>query len=181
MQNKWLIFCLLLFSSAFVHAAEGPKFYWGVMAGVSELSFDRYSDEELSLTSLTGRVGYDFGKFLSLEGRLMASDSDTFSDGLSLEVTYLGNISAKLNFAFGEEKRINLYGLVGYTTWKWTASLGNTTADDTDDGVSYGLGVELFADRMNGLNFEVIRYLDSSIDGEDYTLDTASIGYVRRF
>lgn len=181
MQIKWLMFWLLLLSSTFAHAAEAPKFYWGVMVGVSEFSFARYSDEELNPTSLSGRVGYDFGKFLSLEGRLMASDSDTFSDGLSLEVTYLGNISAKLNFPFGEEKRINLYGLLGYTTWKWTASLGGNTVDDTDNGVSYGLGVELFADRMNGLNFEVIRYLDSSIEGEDYTLDTASIGYVRRF
>lgn len=181
MLKKWSIVLLLLLNSVAANASEGPKFYWGVMIGMSEFSFDRYPNEELNPTNITGRVGYDFGKFLSLEGRLMASESDTFSDGLSVEVTYLGNVSAKLNFPFGEEKRINLYGLLGYTTWKWTATLGNTTADDTDNGVSYGLGVELFADRLNGLNFEVIRYIDSSIGGEDYTLDSASIGYVRRF
>lgn len=178
MQNKWLIYWLLLFSSTFAHAADVPKFYWGVMAGVSEFTI---ADEDINLTSFSGRVGYDIGKYLSVEGRLMASGSDTFADGTSLEVTYLGNINAKLNFPFGQEKRMNLYGLVGYTTWKWTASLGDMIAHDTDNGVSYGLGVELFADRLNGLNFEVIRYLDSSIGGEDYTLDAANIGYVRRF
>lgn len=178
MNIKWPIFLLLLCSSTLAHAAGGPKFYWGVMAGVSEFSI---ADEDINPTSVTGRIGYDFGKYLSVEGRLMASGSDTFTDGTSLEVTYLGNISAKLNFPFGEEKRVNVYGLLGYTTWKWTAYLGDLTAHDTDDGASYGLGIDLFADQLNGINFEVIRYLDSSIGGEKYTLDTASIGYVRRF
>lgn len=177
-MQKLPIFFLLLLSSPFAVAADDPKLYWGVMAGVSEFSF---AGEDLRPTSLTGRLGVEFNKFLSVEGRLMASGSDTFSDGTSLEVTYLGNICAKLSIPFGDVKRINLYGLAGYSTWKWTATQGNLTVHDTDDGASYGFGVDLFADGINGVNFEVIRYLDSSIGGEKYTLDTASIGYVRRF
>lgn len=172
------LFFLLLSTSPFAVAVDEPTFYWGAMVGVSEFSI---SGEDINPTSFTGRVGYEFGKYLSVEGRLMASGSDNFSDGTSLEVTYLGNVSAKLNLPFGDEKRVNVYGLVGYSTWKWTASLANMTAHDTDNGVSYGVGVDLFADGVNGVNFEIIRYLDSSISGEDYTLDTASIGYVRRF
>lgn len=177
-MHKWPIFFLLLFILPFNVTADEPNIYWGVMASVSEFSI---AGEDINPTGFTGRLGFDVGKYLSVEGRLMASGSDTFSDGTSLEVTYLGNLSAKLNLPFGDEKRVNVYGLVGYTTWKWSAFLGNLTAHDTDDGVSYGIGVDLFADRVNGVNFEVIRYLDSSIGGEDYTLDTASIGYVRRF
>lgn len=94
---------------------------------------------------------------------------------------YLRNLSAKLNLPFGDVKRVNVYGLLGYSSWKWTAYLGNLTAHDTDNGVSYGVGADLFSDRVNGVNIEVVRYLDSSIGGESYTLDTASIGYFRRF
>jgi hypothetical protein len=171
-------FALLLFSLPLVTTAAEPKFYWGVMASLSQFSI---ADEDIKPKGFTGRLGLDFSKYLSVEGRLMATGSDTFSDGTSLEVTYLGNISAKLNLPFGDVKRVNVYGLVGYTTWKWTAYLGNQTADDTDNGVSYGIGIDLFSDRVNGLNFEVVRYVDSTIGGEDYTLDTASLGYIRRF
>jgi hypothetical protein len=175
---KWLAFTLLLFSLPLGTTAAEPKFYWGVMASVSQFSI---ADEDINPTGFTGRAGIDFSKYLSVEGRLMATGSDTFPDGTSLEVTYLGNISAKLNLPFGDVKRVNVYGLVGYTTWKWTAYLGNQTAHDTDSGVSYGIGVDLFSDRVNGLNFEVVRYVDSTIGGENYTLDTASLGYIRRF
>jgi len=181
-MRKLPIFFLLLFTSSLVVAADEPKAYWGLMVGVSEFSV---LGEDIKPTSLTGRLGYEFGKYLSVEGRLMASDSDYFSGGFpgyrTWEVTYLGNVSAKLNIPFGDEKRVNVYGLVGYSSWKWTATQGDLTAHDTDEGVSYGVGIDLFADGINGLNFEVIRYLDSSIASEDYTLDTASIGYVRRF
>lgn len=181
-MQKWLIFFLLLYGSTFVVVADEPKFYWGVMAGVTEFSV---AGEDINPMSLTGRFGYDFGRFLSIEARLMASDTDSFSANFpgytTWEINYLGNVSAKLNIPFGVEKRVNLYGLVGYSTWKWTATEGNLTEHDTDNGASYGIGFDLFADRVNGINIEVIRYLDSSIGSEDYTLDAASIGYIRRF
>jgi hypothetical protein len=177
-MRKLPILFLLLLSSPFAVAADEPNAYWGVMVGMSEFSI---SGEELNPTNLTGRLGYEFGRYLSVEGRLMASESDAFMDGTSLEVEYLWNVSAKLNIPFGDEKHVNVYALAGYSTWKWSASQGNVTAHDTDDGVSYGVGVDLFADGINGVNLEVVRYLDSTIGGVDYTLDSASIGYVRRF
>jgi len=184
-MRKLPVLFILLLTSPFVAAVDEPKFYWGAMAGVSEFSFsDNTSNplgEDLNPTSITARLGYEFGKFLSVEGRLMTSGSDSYTNGLSLEVSYLGNVSAKLNIPFGDVKRVNVYALAGYSSWKWTATQGNSTWHDTDSGSSYGIGVDLFADGINGINFEVMRYLDSSISGFDYTLDTASIGYVRRF
>ncbi len=184
-MRKLSLFCLLLLISPYATAADDPKFYWGAMVGVTEFSFAHNVinplNEDLNPTSVTGRLGYEFGKYLSVEARLMASGSDSYTNGYSFEVTYLGNLSAKLNIPFGDEKRVNVYGLVGYTTWKWTATQGNSTWHDTDNGVSYGVGVDLFADGVNALNFEVIRYLDSTISGADYTLDSANVGYVRRF
>jgi hypothetical protein len=177
-MRKLPIFFLVLLTSPLAVAADGPNAYWGVMAGVSEFSI---TGEDLRPTSYTGRLGFEFNKFLSVEGRLMASESDTFADGTSFEVTYLGNASAKLNIPFGDEKRVNFYGLVGYSSWKWTINQSGSIFHDTDDGVSYGVGFDLFADGINGVNIEAVRYLDSKIGGTDYTLDTASIGYVRRF
>lgn len=181
-MHKLPTISLLMLISPFALAADEPKAYWGVMAGTSEFSI---LGEDISPMSLTGRLGYEFGKYLSVEGRLMASGTDSFSASFpsysTWEITYLGNVSAKLNISFGDEKRVNVYGLVGYSTWKYTATEGVLTEHDTDDGVSYGVGVDLFADRINGINFEIIRYVDSTIGGNDYTLDTASIGYVRRF
>jgi hypothetical protein len=184
-MHRLPIIFLLLFTSPFAAAVEEPNFYWGAMVGVSEFSYENNVinplNEDINPTSITGRLGFEFGKFLSVEGRLMASGSDSFTNGYSFEVSYLGNLSAKLNIPFGDVRRVNVYALAGYSSWKWTATQGNSTWHDTDSGASYGIGVDLFADGINGINFEVIRYLDSSISGSDYTLDTASIGYVRRF
>ena len=45
----------------------------------------------------------------------------------------------------------------------------------------YGVGIDLIADGVNGLNIEYVRYGDNNDNWGEYTLDTASIGYFRRF
>jgi len=111
----------------------------------------------------------------------MTSGTDENAPGDKLEINYLGNAMVKLNIPFGDVKRVNVYGLGGYSAWKLTADQGGALAHDTYDGASYGVGIDLIADGINGLNIEYVRYGDINENGIEYTLDTASIGYFRRF
>jgi len=173
------VFVFLLITAPLTAAAADANLYWGLMAGESKI---KIVGEEFNPTSLTGRLGFELNKFLSVEARGMFGqyDGSSLSDTL-LEITYLGNASVKLNIPFGDVRRINVYGLAGYSTWKLTAKQGTLKAHDTYDGASYGVGIDLIADGINGLNIEYIRYGDINENGLEYTLDTASIGYFRRF
>jgi hypothetical protein len=178
-MRKLSIFFLLLLITPLSAVANDASAYWGLMVGQTEL---KAVGEKVTPTSFTGRLGVEFNKFLSVEGRLMASGDDTWPGDISTEVTYLGNASVKVNIPFGGVRRVNVYGLVGYSTWKFTSDDSGQTSTFTDNGPSYGGGIDLFADGINGLNFEWIRFGDEKDDaGVEYTLDTVSIGYVRRF
>ncbi len=177
-MRKLAVFSFLLLFAPLTAVAENPNFYWGVMIGQSQV---KDAVEEFNPTSVTGRLGFDLSRFLSVEARAMASGSDESALGTKLEINYLGNASVKLNLPFGDVKRVNLYGLAGYSAWKLTAEVGNLTGHDTYDGASYGVGIDLIADGVNGLNFEYVRYGDIDENGVEYTLDTASVGYFRKF
>ena len=178
-MRKLGIALLLLLTMPLTAVADDADAYWGVMLGKTD-----YEDPtvDLSLLSFTGRFGYEFGKFLSLEGRLLFSGGESKAGVVDdLKIEYLGNVSAKVNLPLGDAKRVNLYGVVGYSTWKISYNSAGTDTYFTDDGVSYGVGIDLFADSINGINLEWVRYADNTKDGVDYTLDSFALGYVRRF
>jgi len=178
-MRKLGIALLLLLTMPLTAVADDADAYWGVMLGKTE-----YEDPsaDLSLLSLTGRLGYEFGSYLSVEGRLLFSGAESKTGVVDdLRVEYLGNVSAKVNIPFGDAKKVNLYGVVGYSGWKITYDLAGTDTYFTDNGASYGVGIDLFADGINGLNLEWLRYADSKVNGVEYTLDSFAIGYVRRF
>lgn len=177
-MRKLAVFSFLLLFAPLTAVAENPNLYWGVMIGQSQV---KGATVEYNPTSVTGRLGFDLSRFLSVEARAMASGSDESAVATKLEINYLGNASVKLNLPFGDVKRVNVYGLAGYSAWKLTEEVGNLTAHDTYDGASYGVGIDLIADGVNGLNFEYVRYGDIDENGVEYTLDTASIGYFRKF
>jgi hypothetical protein len=178
-MRKLGIALLLLLTMPLTVVADDADAYWGAMLGKTD-----YDDPsvELSLLSFTGRLGYEFGKFLSVEGRVMFSGAESKAGVVDdLKIDYLGNVSAKLNIPFGEAKRVNLYGVVGYSSYKISYNSFGTDTYFTDDGASYGVGIDFFADNLNGINIEWLRYADSTVNGVDYTLDSFAIGYVRRF
>ncbi len=182
MRKLGLIIFLLLTAPMAAFAAD-EFLYWGVMFGQAQVKGQTPLGTNFNYdpTNFTGRLGMEFGRFVSLEVRAMRSNKDEDAPGEKLEINYLGNAMVKLNIPFGDIKRVNVYGLAGYSAWKLTSDSNGDISHDTFDGASYGVGIDLIADGVNGLNFEYVRYGDHNENGLDYNLDAASIGYFRRF
>ena len=182
MRKLGIIFVLLLAAPLTV-VADDAFLYWGVMVGQAQVKGEIPTGESFNYdpTNFTGRLGVELGRILSVEVRAMRSNKDEDALGEKLEINYLGNAMVKLNIPFGDIKRVNVYGLAGYSAWKLTADSSGDIAHDTYDGASYGVGIDLIGDGVNGLNFEYVRYGDYDENGLSYNLDSASIGYFRRF
>ena len=176
-----IIFFMLTAPMATVAADE--FLYWGVMFGQAQVKGQDPLGANFNYdpTNFTGRLGLELGRILSVEVRAMRSNKDEDAPGEKLEINYLGNAMVKLNIPFGDVKRVNVYGLAGYSGWKLTRDSGGDISHDTFDGPSFGVGIDLIGDGVNGLNFEYVRYGDYDENGLSYNLDSASIGYFRRF
>ena len=182
MRKLGIIFVLLLAAPLTV-VADDAFLYWGIMFGQAQVKGEIPTGESFKYdpTNFTGRLGLELGRILSVEVRAMRSNNDEDAPGEKLEINYLGNAMVKLNIPFGDIKRVNVYGLAGYSAWKLTDDSNGDIAHDTYDGASYGVGIDLIGDGVNGLNFEYVRYGDYDENGLSYNLDSASIGYFRRF
>ena len=182
MRKLGMIIFFLLTAPMAAFAAD-EFLYWGVMFGQAQVKGQDPLGANFNYdpTNLTGRLGIELGRFLSVEVRAMRSNKDEDTPGNKLEISYLGNAMVKLKIPFGNVKRVNVYGLAGYSSWKLTADLAGAVQHDTYDGASYGVGIDLIGDGVNGLNIEYVRYGDYDENGLTYQLDAASIGYFRRF
>ena len=182
MRKLGMIIFFLLTAPMAAFAAD-EFLYWGVMFGQAQVKGQDPTGANFNYdpTNFTGRLGLELGRFLSVEVRAMRSNKDEDAPGSKLEINYLGNAMVKLNIPFGDVKRVNVYGLAGYSSWKLTADLAGALQHDTYDGASYGVGIDLIGDGVNGLNIEYVRYGDYDENGLTYHLDAASIGYFRRF
>ena len=176
MRKLGLLFLFL--AMPVLASAENENFYWGVMLGKTE-----YQDPALdaSLLTGTGRFGWELFRYLAVEGRVAATTGEDVGSLTDLRLDYLGSALAKVMLPLGKEKKVNLYAIAGISAYKISYDNLGTTTYFTDEAVSYGVGIEMFADGVNGLNFEWVRYADEDNSGSAYTLDNYSIGYIRRF
>jgi len=174
-MRKLGVFLLFMALPIMAHAEH---FYWGLMVGKTE-----YEDPALkaSLFTGTGRFGWQSIPFFALEGRIAATTGEDIGNLEDLRLDYLGSALAKLMIPFGDRKKVNLYAVGGISTYRISyLNLGQTTYF-TDEGISYGVGIDLFSDGVNGINFEWMQYADEESNGVSYTLNSYSIGYIRRF
>lgn len=162
-------------------AAEGTG-YAGGMFTMLTYDEDGVSDDA-EPTALIGRLGYHANEYFAVEGRLGIGLSDdsvtvTIPDGFGGTVT--GDVDVELDRLFGAYAVGYLplgdaaaaYGLVGFTNAKATFSANGFSDSDTDSGLSYGIGFDLYPTSAFAVNAEYVQYLDET----DYDLSALSIG-----
>jgi len=156
--------------------------FFGIMVGKMDFSRDAVAESAEPLV-VTGRVGRDFNQFLGVELRGGTTlDEDELSDGTKIDVNYFGAGLARFGLLPTRERRYGIYGIAGYSYADIETKLTNGVSPDaSDSGLSWGVGVDLFANERSGLNFEYMRYLDTEKDDVSYKLEHIGIGYVRRF
>jgi opacity protein-like surface antigen len=161
---------------------ETKQFYAGL--GVSVERVNSYIFPKETVTGVTGRVGYDFSKYLGVEfrGTIGVSDGDKlghdYSYGLYLKPQY------------PVSKEVSIYALAGYAQSK--ISFDNEVAFNgirnnytTQNGFSFGAGLEYRLNESWSLFVDATRLIDKSttqVEGKyAIKVDGLTFGFVYRF
>lgn len=158
-------------------SAQAEQYYFGIMAGSTTYEEPGF---EFKVPILTGKLGYRINDMLSAEVHAGVAGSDDVG-GVSMDLTYLASGFVRGDWSPVDDGRISLYGLIGFSAADMEFKTATTTASSTESGVSYAVGVDLYADRNHGVFIQWGRYLDDTLRGADYTLDNLSAGYIRNF
>lgn len=177
MKSSMLL--VILVFVAFPTASDSAEsgFYLGPDLVIA--SYDEAGFPTLNPTAVGIRGGYGFNEHFALElraGTGVADDSVTvLGVPVSFEIDrYVGLYGRGL---LPLSDRFSLYGLLGYSDGKATASGGGLTLSASDSDISFGLGADFKMTSTATLSAEWTRFLDET----DYTLDGFVIGIRWRF
>ena len=156
-------------------------FYAGVSASQLTVNVDGVRGDFKPAAAI-GRFGYFPARSLAIEARLGVGVGDDSVTGLDFgvpvritgELDDLYGIYAVGHLRSGASDQVSLYGLAGFTHAEFTARAAafGESASDSDEGFSFGVGLEVKASPRFSINGEWVRYLDKS----DYTVDGLSFG-----
>jgi len=144
-------------------SAEPRDSYIGVQLGTAEAE-----DEELGYGLL--RLGVKASDRSFIEFRTGIGLDDTDVDGITVEIERITGIYGTYRFA--QSNNYSLYGIGGWSEVTLKGSLGGLSAQQDENGFSYGFGLEIF-----GLNVEWMQYLDT----KELEASAVAIGYNYRF
>lgn len=145
---------------------EPARQYFGVFASDAQFTPELGSKEDAG--NLNFKLGYDFNKFIAVEGHAGMNINDTGKDIGSPEVVYLaGFLRANIPLP-----QINIYGLLGIATVDVDFA-GSAKGDYT--GLAYGAGIELYGTERTALAAEYVQY------GTDDKYQTIGLGLVHHF
>ncbi|MDH3714272.1 MAG: porin family protein [Gammaproteobacteria bacterium] len=154
---------------------------WG--AGLWSVSYTPDQGNSFTMQGLMLRAAYEFSPAFSVEGHLGTTEEDTSTTfggtvPVSLRINVLGGVFAKYSWIYSQKQGwARFYGLLGMSFVDVQAEGQGITANDSDSGVSYGVGLDLFGSDRTAIVLEWVRYLEKS----NYTIDTPMVGVVRRF
>lgn len=155
-------------------AAPEQGFYVGGLYSFVNLDFDEI-DETIEPKALALQAGWNFSKFLAVEGRL---GFDAGSDEIAgIDVKVENYFSGLLRGTVPFNDTFSVYGLIGFTSGKLEVSDADESVSDTDSGFSYGVGAEMTFAGRHGISLEWARL----IPGDGYDADAVSVGYRYRF
>lgn len=153
----------------------------GLYAGVA-LTQVSYKEEGFATAkpiSMSGRFGNQFSPNVALEGRLGIGVSDDEVDAagipVAVEVDYYFSILGKGILPLSSVA--SLYGLLGFTSGKVTASAFGNSFSASDSDISYGIGGEFNVSRTAAVNLEWARLWS----GDGYKVEGLSLGVNFRF
>ncbi len=166
MKKLTLVLLLLLTSNAYAY--ETGDTYLGVQFGQADVEVDELDDIDNTYGLL--RLGIYVTPALAIDLRIGDGIDDDRVMGVKYSIDRIAGLFALYHFELSST--MSIYGLLGYSEADLKARFnGDSIIDDKDD-VAYGIGLDL-----GSFNIEYTQYLD----GSDYELNAASIGYTYHF
>ena len=162
-------------------SAQADQYYFGVMAGSTKYEEPGF---DFKVDAFGGKLGYRLNDLLAAEVHALIGGSDEVQSGLndvSFNLGYVTSAFVRADWVPVSDGRVRVYGLLGFSSADLEFASSSTTVSATETGVSFGAGMELYANREHGIYFHWNRYLDDTLNGADYTLDGLGVGYMRNF
>ncbi len=156
-----------LSTHADLQASNDDGRYWGL--GLSQISIDAFD-----INAVTGKLGYAFADYLSLESRLSFGLDDRTVNDVSMEVEY--NFAAYLRIGLPIAKYVYPYAILGYSRTSLSAS-NQTQSEDIRHGFSYGGGFNYYLHETTTIDVELVRYYKES----DTNINAIFIGVTGNF
>ena len=178
---KCAALALGLTAAAVAHAQATEAWRSGMYAGVT-LTRAEYKEEGFSAVNPTifgGKIGKQLNPNFAIEGRVGIGIADDTVDAGGLPVT------VEIDYYFGVygkgilplSSTASVYGLLGFTHAKLTASAAGFSFSDSDGDISYGIGGELGVSPTTSVSLEFARLLK----GDGYRIDGLSLGVSFKF
>lgn len=164
--------------STFTTAAQAQDSNVYVNVGVDAVELDAFA--------ITGRVGYQFNQYFSVEGQGSFGIIDDSDDDLGLDINADYLIGGFVRGAYPITDQFSVFARGGYhfSQLGVDADGFNDSFDFDFDGFAFGGGIEYIFDGKNGVRLDAT-FLDADIDEDGFeasgTLETYSIAYVRKF
>lgn len=145
------------------------------------VGYTQLDGDDGDLGAITGRMGYNFTRYLGVEGEASfgVKDEDITIGAVdgSLEHEYDAAVYGVATLPVSEN--FEVFGRVGYGTTSIKADVAGFTASEDGESVNYGVGANYFFDGRNGVRADITRR--DFTDDAGGEVDTYSLGYVRRF
>ena len=145
------------------------------------VGYTQLDGDDGDLGAITGRVGYNFTRYLGVEGEASfgVKDEDIVVGGLNGSLEHEYDAAAYGVATLPISENFELFGRLGYGTTSVKADVAGFTANDDGESVNYGIGANYFFDGRNGIRADITRRDFTGSNGGE--VDTYGLGYVRRF
>jgi opacity protein-like surface antigen len=162
---------LLAFTGA--HAQDG--LYAGAL--ISRLTYSEDGLSDLNPTAIGFKLGTQINPNFAVEARLGTGLSEDTIDGTDIDLELDNFIGVYGKGIFPLSESVSLYGLVGYTHGKLTASNSIGSVSDSDSDFSFGFGADFALSKSASIGVEWARLFE----GDGYEVDGLSVGVSFKF
>jgi len=161
---------------------KDSKVYLGI--GFGAASVNSYIYDKETVADMVFKVGYDVSNYLGIEFRASAG----VNEGDFLGHGYSYGIYLKPQYPIGE--KINIFALIGYAKTEITldekvAIERGVSSHTTQDGFSYGAGIDYRINKKWSVSVDATRLIDEStvLFGNKYAtkVDTVTFGATYHF
>jgi len=133
----------------------------------------RVEDENFGVLNAT--AGYNFNRYVAVEGEAAFGVQDKKIDGVKAKIDY--TVGAYVVGSLPVSQNVDLIGRIGAVQGKIKAKVGNVSESFDDTAAAYGIGVRYFPNGgQNGVRADLTKY-----DFDDLEVNAFQVSYVRRF
>ncbi|RZJ28799.1 MAG: porin family protein [Brevundimonas sp.] len=145
------------------------------------IGYTQLDGDDGDLGAITGRVGYNFNRYVGVEGEASVGvkDQDITFGGLEGKLEHQYDVAGYVVGTVPINNNFELFGRVGYGTTEVKAEIAGFDATEDGDSLNYGVGANYFFDGRNGIRADWTRRDFQEDNGGE--LDTYGVSFVRRF